>query len=130
MKKDYALLILILIRLIFFGCAAQNQQSYKYTEPPGKYDGKYRNEYRDIIITMNIKNNVINGYLQVKSLSSEYRIPINGNITGDKFQINYIHHPDIRMGFQMEVTSASPRRIDFWLYDDNKKRYSLYVLKQ
>lgn len=113
-----------------FGCASQNQQTYKSTEPAGKYDGNYRTNYSDVIVVLNIISNNIKGYMQINSLSSEYRMSINGKIIDDKFQIDYIHHPDIRTGFKMEVTSASTRRIDFWMQDDNNKRYSLYALKQ
>jgi len=130
MKKDYALFILILICLIFFGCAAQNQQSYKYTEPPGKYDGKYRYEDRVITMTMNIKSNVIKGYLRNNGWPGEIRMQINGKVMDDKFQIDYMHHPDVRAGFKMEVTNVGTNRIDGWLYDDSNKRYSWFMMKE
>jgi len=119
--------------VIVFGCSSQHQATYhppEAAEPPGKYDGTYRTDYTDVIVVLNIASNNIKGYLQIRSLSSEYRMAIKGKIIDDKFQVDYINHPYIRTGFKMEVTSVSPRRIDFWLIDDNNKRYSLYALKK
>ena len=127
MKK---LLIGFCLLVMVFGCTSQNQQTNKHTEPAGKYDGNYRTNYSDVIVVLNIQSNKIKGYMQIKNLSSEYRMSISGKIIDDKFQIDYIHHPDIRTGFKMEVTSANTRRLDFWMQDDNNKRYSLYALRQ
>jgi hypothetical protein len=79
---------------------------------------------------MNIKSNVIKGYLRNKSWPGDIQMPINGKVIDDKFQIDYIHHPDVRAGFKMEVTNVGTDRLDGWLYDDSKKRYSWYMMKQ
>jgi len=127
MKKLF--LVLCLLGIVF-GCVSQKPQSNKYTAPPGKYDGQYRYKDRIITMTMNIKSNVIKGYLRYNSWPGEIRMQINGKVIDDKLQIEYIHHPDVRVGFKMEVTNASTKRIDGWLYDDSNNRYSWFLIKQ
>jgi hypothetical protein len=112
------------------GCGSQTPQPYEHTAPSGKYDGQYLYEDRVITMTMNIKSNVIKGYLRNKRWPGEIRMPIIGKVMDDQFQIDYIHHPDVRAGFKMEVTNVSTNRIDGWLYDDSNKRYSWYLIKQ
>ena len=127
MKK---LFMVVCLFVMVFGCVSQTPQPYKHTAPSGKYDGQYRYKDRNITMTMNIKSNVIKGYLRNNGWPGEIRMQINGKVIDDKFQIDYMHHPDVRVGFKMEVTNVGTSRIDGWLYDDSNKRYSWFMMKE
>jgi len=126
MKK---LFLVLCVLAIVFGCLSQTPQSYKHTAPRGKYDGQYRNEDLNFTMTMDIKSNVIKGYFRLNRWPGEIRMQINGMVIDDKFQIDYIHHPDVRVGFEMEVTAVDTNRINGWLYNDSNNRYSWSMTK-
>jgi hypothetical protein len=127
MKNSF---MIVYFLAIVFGCGSQTPQPSEHTVSSGKYDGKYRYEDRVITMTMNIKSNVIKGYLRNNGWPGEIRMQINGKVMDDKFQIDYIHHPDVRAGFKMEVTNVGTSRIDGWPYDDSNKRYSWFMMKE
>ena len=126
MKKLF--LVLCLLTMVFC-CVSQKPQPYKYTGPPGKYDGQYRFEDRSITMTMDIKSNVIKGYLRNNGWPGEIRMQINGKVVDDKVQIDYIHHPDVGVGFKMEVTTVDTNQMKGWIYDDSNNRYSWSMTK-